>query len=111
MKFAMLDADIAVAPQPPLDDLARIAAAGFRGIINNRPDGEDPAQPSSAEMAAEAQRLGLAYWHIPILPGKATQDDARQFVAAVHAADGPVLAYCRSGNRSRQVWQLAKQLS
>ena len=29
--------------------------AGFKMVINNRPDGEDENQPSSAEMAAAAQ--------------------------------------------------------
>ena len=28
-------------------------------------------------------------------------------VAAINAADGPVLAYCRSGTRSCQLWALA----
>ena len=111
MNVTKLDEAIAIAPQPRVQDLAQIAAAGFRGVINNRPDGEDAGQPDSAEMAAEARRLGLSYWHIPVRPGEATPDDARQFAAAMHEANGPVLAYCRTGNRARQLWQLAQQLS
>ena len=111
MNIIKLDDTVAVAPQPSLEDLAEIAAAGFRGIINNRPDGEDAGQPSSAEIAAEARRLGLFYCHIPVRPGEATPDDARQFAGAMRDASGPVLAYCRSGNRARQLWQLAQQLS
>lgn len=111
MNVIKLDEDVAIAAQPRPEDLAGIAAAGFRGVINNRPDGEDVGQPSSAAMAAEARRLGLSYWHIPIRTGEATPDDARQFAEAVRSACGPVLAYCRSGNRSRQLWQLAQRLS
>ena len=110
MNVTRLDEKIAVAPQPRVEDLADIAAAGFRGIINNRPDKEEPGQPSSAEIAAEARRVGLSYWHIPIRPGEATADDARKFAEATRNADGPVLAYCRSGSRARQLWQLAQQL-
>lgn len=111
MNITKLDENIAVAPQPRVEELADIAAAGFRGIINNRPDHEEPGQPSSAEMAAEARRLGLSYWHIPIRPGEATTDDARKFAEAMRRAGGPVLAYCRSGNRALQLWQLAQRLS
>jgi sulfide:quinone oxidoreductase len=110
MELTRLEPNLAIAPQPRVEDLAGLAAAGFRGIVNNRPDGEEPGQPTSAEMAAEACRLGLAYWHIPFRPGEATPDDARAFDAALRAAGGPVLAYCRTGNRARQLWELARQL-
>jgi uncharacterized protein (TIGR01244 family) len=111
MNLSRLDEKFAVAAQPRVEELADIAAAGFRGIINNRPDGEEPGQPSSAEMAAEARRLGLSYWHIPIRPGEATADDARKFTEAMRRAGGPLLGYCRSGSRARQLWQLAQQPS
>lgn len=111
MTLTELDANVTIAPQPRIEDLTAIADAGFRGIINNRPDGEDPDQPDSNELAAKAHGLGLRYWHIPIRPGEATPDDARAFAAAVDQAGGSVLAFCRSGTRSRQLWQLARQLS
>lgn len=107
MDLTRLEPNLAIAAQPRIAELAELATAGFRGIVNNRPDGEEPGQPTSAEMAAEARRLGLAYWHIPFRPGEATPDDARALDAALRAAGGPVLAYCRTGNRSRQLWQLA----
>jgi sulfide:quinone oxidoreductase len=111
MNLTKLDASVTIAPQLRMEVLTAIAHAGFRGIINNRPDGESPDQPDSKELAAKAHRLGLKYWHIPIRPGEATLDDARAFAAAVHQAGGPVLAFFRSGTRSRQLWQLAQQLS
>jgi uncharacterized protein (TIGR01244 family) len=52
--------DFAVAPQIALEDMGEIAAAGFRLVINNRPDGESPGQPSSAQMADAAKAAGLA---------------------------------------------------
>ena len=39
--------------------LAEIAAAGFRAIIDNRPDGEGADQPSFAEIAAAAEENEL----------------------------------------------------
>ena len=44
--------DFAVAPQIAPDDIAEAAKMGFVLVINNRPDGEAPDQPDSAEMAA-----------------------------------------------------------
>jgi sulfide:quinone oxidoreductase len=109
MQLTRLEPNFAIGPQPRIEDLAAIAAAGFRGIVNNRPDGEERGQPASADMAAEARRLGLAYWHIPFRPGEATPDDARALDAALRTAGGPVLAFCRTGNRAGQLWELARR--
>jgi uncharacterized protein (TIGR01244 family) len=52
--------DFAVAPQIVPAQLAEIARAGFRSVINNRPDLEGGAdQPNSAEIEAAARAAGL----------------------------------------------------
>ncbi|MEH6666416.1 MAG: sulfur transferase domain-containing protein, partial [Psychrobacter sp.] len=43
------------------DQVPMIAENGFKTIINNRPDGEEPNQPTSAEIEAAAKEAGLAY--------------------------------------------------
>ena len=108
MMFRSLSPDFAVAPQITLDDAAAAAAHGFQAIVNNRPDGEDPASPQGAAIAAAAAELGLAYTAIPVTQAgfSAAQLDALD--AAVAGADGPVLAYCRSGTRSANLWALAR---
>lgn len=83
---------------------------GFAVILNNRPDGEVPNQPSSSELAEAAKSSGLGYAYLPIEPGKMTDCDARELGDIVAAADGPVLAFCRSGARSTQLWQRAGEL-
>ncbi len=95
--------DFAVAPQLAPDEVAQAAAQGFRLLINNRPDGEAPGQPSSEAMAAAAKAAGIGYVHIPFAgpPGPGQVDAVR---TAVLAASGPVLAFCRSGTRSITVW-------
>jgi len=48
-----LTADIAVAGQLSPESMAEAAAAGFRSVINNRPDFEaGPTQPTSATSIA-----------------------------------------------------------
>ncbi|WP_106639598.1 TIGR01244 family sulfur transferase [Allosphingosinicella vermicomposti] len=108
MNYTRLSDQVAVAPQVQLEELREIASSGFAGIINNRPDGEAPEQPSSQELEAEAKRVGLAYWHIPVVPGEMTSKDVANFRAVLAAADGPVLAFCRTGNRSTALWKAAQ---
>lgn len=103
--------DFASAPQLKPGQVREIADAGYKGIVNARPDGEEEGQPSSAEIEEEAKRHGLLYWHIPVVPGQASEEDAKAFAAALQASDGPVLGFCRSGARARQLWQMAQQRS
>jgi uncharacterized protein (TIGR01244 family) len=76
-------------------------------IVNNRPDDEEPGQPSAAEMASAAEAAGLSYRHIPVAGGfSPEQVDA--MAAALAEAGGPVLAFCKSGTRSTFLWALAE---
>ncbi len=94
-----LDDRTAVAGQIVADDLALLRTQGFTQVINNRPDGEAPGQPSSAELARAAANAGLAYEHVPIVgEPSAAQADAVARIAA--SATGKVLAFCKSGHRS-----------
>jgi uncharacterized protein (TIGR01244 family) len=111
MNLTQLSPRLSVRPQLLPDEVADVAAAGFKGIINNRPDGEAPDQPRSEELEAEAKRQGLAYWHIPVVPGQATEEDARAFAKALEASEGPVVAFCRTGNRSSGLWKMTQQAS
>ncbi|MDT9599129.1 protein tyrosine phosphatase family protein [Sphingosinicella rhizophila] len=105
MEFTRLSEQLATAPQVRPEDLREIAASGFVGIINNRPDAEAPDQPRALELETEAKRIGLAYWHIPVAPGAMTDKDVKAFAAALGEAKGPVLAFCRTGNRSATLWK------
>ena len=93
----------AVAPQLELDEFAAVAALGYTHIINNRPDGEGPDQPSSAQAEAAAKAAGLSYVHAPFV-GQPTPEA----VKAAAQARGKTLAYCRSGTRSVTAWALAQ---
>jgi len=99
---------LSVAAQPALEDIPAIAQAGFTMILNNRPDGEDAVQPSSAAEAAAASEAGLRYRDIPVAGPTITEEKVRSFQAALAEADGPVLAHCKSGTRSLTLWVLGE---
>ncbi|AWM87701.1 TIGR01244 family sulfur transferase [Microvirga sp. 17 mud 1-3] len=107
MKVSKLTPNISVAHQLVEKDLEEAAAAGFKAIINNRPDGEAPDQPRSEELSATAKRLGLVYHHIPVVPGQISTDQVEAFRTALGNADKPALAFCRTGTRSATLWALA----
>lgn len=99
---------MAVAPQLQPADMARLAAAGFHCVINNRPDGECAGQPDSAEMEAAARACGLDYHYLPVLSGNISEQDVQAFAELLGHVRGPVLAFCRSGTRSIQLWALSE---
>jgi uncharacterized protein (TIGR01244 family) len=108
LELKRINDDVSVAPQISPDDMPAIKAAGFTTVINNRPDGEAPDQPSSDTMKAAAEAAGLSYHFIPLgREGVSPQmvDDER---AVLEGSDGPVLAFCRSGTRSTTLWALTQ---
>ena len=102
-----IDDRISVAPQIQPGDVSDIAALGFVTIVNNRPDQEEGGQPTGDEIRAAAKAAGLGYVAIPVTPGGLSQQQVTEMAAALAEADGPVLAYCRSGTRSCNLWALA----
>jgi sulfide:quinone oxidoreductase len=91
-------------------DLSTFASAGYKLVINNRPDGEEAGQPSSATLESESRKLGLRYVHIPVAKSGPTEADARQLAAVLKANPGPVLAFCRSGKRAANLKAMADSL-
>jgi uncharacterized protein (TIGR01244 family) len=105
--FRRLDDQVLVAGQVHPDDLADAAALGVTMIVNNRPDDEEPGQPTGAEIEAAARAAGLDYRFIPIAGGLGT-DEIAAMTGVLDAADGQVLAFCRSGTRSTYLWAMAR---
>jgi uncharacterized protein (TIGR01244 family) len=106
-EFRRVTDQLSVAPQIALADLATAAAQGFKLVINNRPDGEDPTQPTSAEVEAAARAAGLDYFHVPVR-GAPTREQVEAERAILDENPGPVLAFCRSGTRSIVTWSLGE---
>lgn len=105
MNISRITDDYAVAAQIAEVDVAVLAANGCTAVICNRPDDEDPGQPSAAAIEAACNAHDLDFFHIPVT-GLPIEADAvfrhRQIVAS---SDGWVLAYCRSGQRSLVIFQ------
>lgn len=96
----------AVAPQIGPEDVEAIAAAGYKTIIANRPDGEGGAdQPRMGAVRARAEELGLTFVALPF-SGAPTPEIVERMGHIISEAPAPILAYCRTGTRSITAWAL-----
>lgn len=111
MQFKRLDETVAVAPQINADDIAGIAAAGFKSIICNRPDGESPDQTPYSVVEAAAASAGIPIRSIPVVSGAITIDNVRDMKAALEELPKPVFAYCRSGARCTNLYAMVQDLA
>lgn len=107
MDLRQLTPDLSVSPQVQPEDLQALAQAGFRVLINNRPDAEVGPDTDSTAMRAAAEAAGMEYREIPFVPGELTPDMVEAQAEAL-ALPGRKLAYCRSGNRSTVLWALTR---
>ncbi len=106
--FRRLSDSVMASPQISLDDVDAAQEKGVTLIICNRPDDEDPDQPSSGSIRQAAAKKGINYVWIPITGGQFSEAQVSQMADALSAAEGKVLAYCRSGTRSTLLWALAE---
>ncbi|MCK8787376.1 bifunctional protein tyrosine phosphatase family protein/NAD(P)/FAD-dependent oxidoreductase [Roseomonas sp. NAR14] len=108
MEVKSLTPTVSVAPQILPEEVAALAAAGFRAILCNRPDGEGADQPGFGEVARAASLAGLEAAYLPVASGKVTDAEAEAFARLLDRLPKPVLAYCRTGTRSATLWSLAE---
>ena len=93
------------------EQVAQVAEKGFKSIINNRPDMEGGAeQPTSAQLEDAARAAGIDYVFQPVVAGQITEIDVRTFANHFNELPKPVLMFCRTGNRSNNLYELAKQM-
>lgn len=106
-----LNQDIALAGQLTAADMALAAQAGFRSVVNNRPDFEHgPDQPTNAAIEAAARAAGLEYRFLPVAGGYQSPEDIAAFARLLNELPRPMLMFCRSGARSTRLFQQAQAL-
>ena len=103
-----LSADVSATSQLEPAAMALLAEAGFKSVINNRPDQEGGAdQPTSAAIEAAAAAAGLSYAHLPVAPGYQSPEEIARFGELLDAMPKPMLVFCRTGTRSGKLFQAA----
>ena len=107
MPMTEIEPGFSVAPQISADDISTAAKDGITAIVCNRPDGEDPGQPTMDEMEKAAHDAGLVFERLPITGGQLPSDYIDRMRSILDHHD-KVLAYCRSGTRCTVLWAAAR---
>ena len=91
--------------QPSADDLALLCGAGVRTVVDLRESFEHDVD---AERLS-AERLGMAFVHVPVRADAPSDSSADAFLAATARADAfPILVHCASGNRAAGFWMIRR---
>jgi uncharacterized protein (TIGR01244 family) len=107
MRPVALSDEIAVGEMPTLDQVAILAKAGFRSLLNAQPDGEVARLVSSANAAEAAKAVEMAYAHVPLGSRRLTEPEIAAFAAALATLPKPIYACCYSGSRAAAGWAIA----
>lgn len=107
--YSAIEDGVFVSGQLQPENAGELASQGFAWLVNHRPDGEEPGQPSAAAVSEAASLAGIKVVNAPVrgLPDA----DAVTATARVLAALKPgekVLMFCRSGMRSSAAWAMAR---
>ena len=89
-------------------DLKLIAKQDVRSIVNNRPDGEVPGQPASADLAKAAEELGMTFVHFPVESRKVSKEAAAEFAKVCEGLERPLLIFSATGVRSTKIWEMSE---
>ncbi len=108
MDLRQINESFAVAGQITPEDIPQIRDMGYRGLICNRPDGEAPDQSDYDSIKQAAEEAGLQIRYVPVDHGLLRAEVVAAFQAAMDELPDPVLAYCRSGARSANIYQVAQ---
>jgi len=108
IEIRKLTNEFAVSAQLDAPALATVAAAGYRSLICNRPDGEGADQPLFSEIQDAAAISNISVRYLPVVSGKVTDEQAVAFAKLVAELPKPILAYCRTGTRSATLWALSE---
>jgi uncharacterized protein (TIGR01244 family) len=106
--FRQITDEFWASPQIALDEVAEAKARGFVLIVNNRPEGESDDQTPGATIEAATRSAGMDYVAIPVTHAGFSEEQVKAMAKAIEGAEGPMLAYCRSGTRSTLLWSLAQ---
>ncbi|MEP6606009.1 MAG: TIGR01244 family sulfur transferase [Nitrosospira sp.] len=104
-----IDDNFSFSPQIDEKDLPDIKAAGFKSIICNRPDNEDGgSHPDHDLLEAAANKLGLEFAYLPVIPGQINDTNIADFKAIVSQLPAPTIGYCRLGIRSKILYERSR---
>ena len=108
MRIQQLNDNIYISDQVNIIDIEILSQMGIKSIINNRPDNEADGQPSSNELMQAARLVNIDYYYLPITPDKYPVKKTEELTILLNSTKKPTVMFCRTGNRSANLWALAQ---
>ena len=108
MQINTLSDDYSVSPQIEVSDVPSIMQAGFKSVICNRPDQENPEPRQIEAIKAAVEAAGMEFAENVFDPSSFGPDKIERQAELLAQLPSPVFAYCASGNRCSIVWAFAQ---
>ncbi|MDA9011848.1 TIGR01244 family sulfur transferase [Planktomarina temperata] len=108
MQINTLSDDYSVSPQIEVSDVPSIMQAGFKSVICNRPDQENPELRQIEAIKAAVEAAGMEFAENVFDPSSFGPDKIERQAELLAQLPSPVFAYCASGNRCSIVWAFAQ---
>lgn len=97
-----LDDNFTTGAQPTQDAYSKLAANGFRSVLNLR-----TAQEGAEAEKELVEKSGLRYINIPVLTSALNDQMVEDFIKAVNEkSNHPMLIHCGSANRVGAFWMI-----
>lgn len=105
MQIHPLSEQVSVSGQMTSDDVQALVDVGVQVVVCNRPDFEEPGQPTFDSVSEAAVAANLSVINLPFA-GAVPLEHAQSFKALLDSGQR-VHAYCRTGNRCTNLWKAA----
>ncbi|MBB5210658.1 TIGR01244 family sulfur transferase [Microbulbifer hydrolyticus] len=106
MERKTLDSQVSISAEPALDEFAALAEQGVEVVVCNRPENEAEDNASFADLEHAVTAAGMAFVAIPFSRGQMQPAHSEEF-ARLLSSGKKVHAFCRTGNRSCNLWAAA----
>lgn len=109
MDFKTLDQQVSVSEELAPGAIEALADTGVEVLVCNRPEHESENLPTFAELEQAAREAGLAFAAIPFSRGQMQPAHSAAFAELLNSGKR-IHAFCRTGNRSCNLWAAARCL-
>lgn len=105
--FVRLSKDFCTGGQPRVQELVNLKSTGTRSIVSLR----RPSEFNEAAQVAEAKRLGIRYYNIPVNSQSPKDEEVKEFLEILSDPNNlPVFIHCASANRVGGFWMIRRVL-
>ena len=103
--FLKVNDQFCTGAQPRLEHLAKLKADGVKAIINLR----QPSEHRAEEEEAEAKKLSLKYFNIPVVYANPKDEQVDEFLKITDdAANRPMFIHCTAAIRVGAFWMIRR---